>query len=78
MAVDSAAKRFSLISFGMVWGPGAVVPDGTIGDGDRFDLIGLYSGFAATEGGVDPEPEPDGPSDGQSFFGIVMRLRRGR
>ena len=44
MAVDTAAKRFSLVGFGV---PSyAFVPGGTVGDGDRYDLVGLYYGLA--------------------------------
>lgn len=46
MAVDTAGKRFSLIGFGCPIPQLAWIPDGTVGDADRVDLLYLYSGFA--------------------------------
>jgi hypothetical protein len=46
MAVDTAAKRKSMLSFGS--GDLLLHPDGTIDVGDRLTLLGLY-------GGIEPE-----------------------
>ena len=45
MAVDTAARRFSMMSLGM---PGRIlpIPDGAIGTSDRAHFEGLYSGIA--------------------------------
>lgn len=46
MAIDTKAKRFSMMNMGH---PGATIilpaPDGTIDAGDRAHLLGLYSGI---------------------------------
>lgn len=57
MAVDTKAKRFSMLSFGR---RGHVLPaaDGSFGQGDRLNLLGLYSGGT-------PAPTPT-PSAGQT------------
>lgn len=45
MAVDSAAKRFSMMELGA--GVGLVlIPDGAIGAQDRSDLLDLYVGLS--------------------------------
>lgn len=45
MAVDTAAKRFSMMAFGR--GPGNIpIPDGTIAAADRAHLLRLYGGIA--------------------------------
>lgn len=46
MAVDSAAKRFSMLDFGRPGYPMVLVPDGTVGETDRADLLGLYAGLS--------------------------------
>lgn len=43
MAVDTAAKRFSLLDFGRPGYPMVLVPDGTV---DRGDMLGLYAGLS--------------------------------
>jgi len=49
MAVDTANKRFSMMTLGRPGQPPLFVPDGSIGQGDRQALLGLYSGIAAEE-----------------------------
>jgi hypothetical protein len=46
MAVDTKAKRFSMLAFGS----GGILPDpdGTIAAADRAHLLWLYSGLALT------------------------------
>lgn len=46
MAVDTKAKRFSMLNFG---GESLVLidPDGTVGVPDRLHFLNLYSGIAA-------------------------------
>ncbi len=48
MAVDTKAKRFSMLSFS----DGALLPvaDGSIGTADRAHLLWLYGGIALTVG----------------------------
>lgn len=43
MAVDTAAKRLSMLSFGYTGC--LVIPDGSIDQGERQTLLGLYSGI---------------------------------
>ncbi len=48
MAVDTAAKRYSMLGSGLV--VLSPVPDGDLTDaGDREDILGLYSGFQIAE-----------------------------
>lgn len=53
MAVDSRQKRTSMISLGrrLPWFRRFTlpVPDGTIGDADKQQLVHMYSGIAAAE-----------------------------
>ena len=54
MAIDTAAKRFSIMNFGFT--PHLLVlmpPDGTIGQGDKQHFLDLYSGI--TFAGAAPE-----------------------
>ena len=46
MAVDTAAKRFSMMGFGGPVPQMVLVPDGTVGASGRADLLYLYSGIA--------------------------------
>jgi len=46
MAIDTAAKRASALSFFQL-GCLLPIPDGTIGQGDRQHLAGFYSGILA-------------------------------
>lgn len=43
MAVDTAAKRFSMIDMGQVFQPGLSVPDNATEVGDRLALMWLYA-----------------------------------
>lgn len=45
MAVDTRAKRFSMIDMENVWESGIPAPDGTIGQGDRQHFLWSYSGI---------------------------------
>lgn len=45
MAVDTQAKRRSIVNLGCPWRGVLPIPDGTIGQGDRQTLLGLYSGI---------------------------------
>ena len=45
MAIDSAVKRASALSFNM-FGK-IIIPDGTIDQGDRQTILGVYSGILA-------------------------------
>ena len=44
MAVDSAVKRASIARF--------IIPDGTLDQGDRQTIAGMYSGILATASSV--------------------------
>lgn len=46
MALDTAAKRFSLMGFGVPIPQMVIVPDATVAASDRADLVMLYSGLA--------------------------------
>lgn len=47
MAIDTAAKRLSMLDFcGTVMSPGIPIPDGTFDAGDRAHMLLLYAGFA--------------------------------
>ena len=52
MAVDSAAKRFAMMSFGQTSSPVVFEPDGTVDADDRADLLFLYGGIALASIGV--------------------------
>ena len=55
MAIDTAAKRFSIMNLGFT--PHLLVlmpPDGTIGQGDKQHFLDLYSGIVFA-GGAAPE-----------------------
>lgn len=52
MAVDSVAKRFSMLAFAR--GPHIPIPDGTIGQADRQHFLWLYGGILLTGAGVGP------------------------
>lgn len=45
MAIDTAAKRFSMMNMGAHHRI-LIIPDGTISAPDRAHLLGLYSGIA--------------------------------
>lgn len=47
MAIDTKAKRFSILNFGSAEGGAELLidPDGTIGSGDQYHLLDLYSGI---------------------------------
>lgn len=45
MAIDTASKRFSMMSFGNILK--LIPPDGTLDQGDRQTFAGLYSGILA-------------------------------
>ena len=51
MAVDSVAKRMSAFGFGGI-ADILPAPDGTIAQGDRAHLMGLYSGIAPVAGSI--------------------------
>lgn len=53
MAIDTAAKRFSMMDMGLEgYTPAVPLPDGTIDEGDRAHSLWLYSGL--TGGGGTP------------------------
>ncbi len=54
MAVDTVAKRKSMLSFGS--GDLLLHPDGTIDVGDRLTLLTLYGGIEAEEPAAPPSP----------------------
>ena len=66
MAVDTAAKRFSMMNFsdGVQVPP---LPDGTIGQGDKQHLLDCYSGIDFS--GAAP------PAAGDSF--LILKLGGG-
>ena len=45
MAIDTAAKRWSMLAWGN--GGGLPIPDGTIDAGDRATMLDEYSGITA-------------------------------
>lgn len=47
MAINTAARRFSIANFSDTGPAFAPIPDGTIGAPDRLHLLDLYSGIAA-------------------------------
>lgn len=49
MAIDSANKRFSMINFVNPVSSPLIIPDGLVGDGDRFHFLNLYFGITLTE-----------------------------
>lgn len=46
MAIDTAAKRHSIRHLGMPWRGPAVVPSGTVNQGERQTFLNYYSGIA--------------------------------
>ena len=66
MAIDSRSKRASSVAlFGLLLAP--VLPDGTIGQGDRQHIAFMYSGILA-EGGT--------PAAEDSFIPCFRRRKR--
>ena len=64
--IDTAAKRFSAINVSCPWRGVSVLPDGTIGQGDRQAAAFLYSGIAA--GGA-------APADARNpFIGFIVNI----
>lgn len=55
MAIDTAAKRFSLMHLAMPWRGPAVVPTGTVDQAERQTFLNYYSGIL-WEGAVDNRP----------------------
>lgn len=45
MSVDTAGKRFSLMSMGRPWVRTLPLPDGAISTVDRFELVLRYAGM---------------------------------
>ena len=45
MAIDTAAKRLSILDFGEETTPGIPYPDGTFNQADRQHFLWLYSGI---------------------------------
>jgi len=46
MAIDTAAKRFSMLNFGTQPIIPLFIPDGSVDEGDRLHLLTLYSGIS--------------------------------
>lgn len=72
MAVDSQAKRYSMLNFS----DGALlpVPAASLADGDRYQLIDLYSGVTLTGRFTTPTTDPD---DGVLYWsGGASAMRR--
>ena len=51
MAIDTAAKRGSVLNFCNPFDHIMPIPDGSINAADRQNLIGMYSGILAAGGG---------------------------
>ena len=49
MAIDTAAKRFSMMGFGAKFPMSVLVPSGSVSVADRADLIWCYAGIALGE-----------------------------
>jgi len=47
MAIDTARKRASVAGVGKIWRGRAIIPDGTIDQGDRQQIAWSYSGILA-------------------------------
>lgn len=45
MAIDTRAKRFSMMTFGDIWQPSIPTPSGSFDQGDRQHLLHGYSGI---------------------------------
>ena len=48
MAIDSREKKTSLLGYGLPFRVSLPYPDGTLDQGDRQHLIGLYAGILAS------------------------------
>ena len=46
MAINTAARRYSILNFGRTPVFPLFIPDGSVDDGDRLHLLNLYSGIA--------------------------------
>ena len=66
MAVDTAAKRFAILTFGTLIA-NLIVVDGVVSTEDRISALGLYNGFA-----LDP------PVEGGDAYGWYSPYRRRR
>ena len=67
MAVDTAAKRFSMMNMGTVQMSPLFPPSGSVLDGDRSHLLNLYSGITL-----------DGPPSGNAIPVFMNSYRRRR
>ena len=65
MAIDTAAKRFSALTFGAFWLCGAI-PSGVVDQAARQDVNGLYSGILVSAPVTPPADEAPSPGRGQS------------
>lgn len=45
--MDTPSKRLSTLDWDQVWNSGLPIPDGSIGQGDRFQGTWTYSGISA-------------------------------
>lgn len=78
MAVDTAAKRLSLVGFGAPWFPMVVIPDGTVDAADRADLLGLYAGLGEGGDGGTSNPPDEITSLPRPRMMVVMGRLMGR
>lgn len=51
MAIDTAARRFSMLDFDLPFQPGMTPPDNAVIAADRASLLWLYEGIALDGGG---------------------------
>ena len=80
MAIDSKAKRMSMLSFAspLAWQHHYEV-DGTVNADDRFNLLHLYGGFvSSSDGGGDGGLMPALFNRRRRFRSGGHRFRRGR
>jgi hypothetical protein len=65
MAIDTAAKRFSLLNFGRQPVSPLFITDGTVNTGDKYHLLTLYYGIIL---------DPPFPFD--RFSGFILNIGR--
>lgn len=74
MAIDTAAKRYSMENFGNPIITPLIIPDGTVEASDRAHFLNLYSGIALDGGGGSP---PSGSATGtRTMFSSIGKLMR--
>jgi hypothetical protein len=75
VALDTVSKRFSAIHLGSPWRGLLPIPDATIDQGDRQQLMFLCSAILAGEAGLDATPTDGGALTFRTLVGVLPSNR---